>query len=38
MLIEYAKKNLTAKCINDKSSLMLNSPYFYVYFLLNMGW
>jgi len=39
MLIEYAKKNLVNKCkvINDKSSLMLNAPYFYVYFLLDRG-
>ncbi|WP_326498831.1 hypothetical protein [Methylomicrobium sp. Wu6] len=37
VLIEYAKKNLSANCINDKSSLMLNSPYFYVYFLFDRG-
>lgn len=36
-LIEYSKKNLSGKCLNDKSSLMLNSPYFYVYFLLDRG-
>jgi hypothetical protein len=38
MLIEYGKNNLPVKkCINDKSSLMLNSPYFHVYFLLDRG-